>query len=87
VSESHSDKKVRFEDPSSDPDREPSAGADDLPRYNNADAVVSSDIGGTLEEEVIANMAPIKRTVGGPSTDTYVPVLDTTIASSELPRT
>ena len=65
----------------------PQSGADDIPRYNNAGANVSADIGGTLEEEVVAKMAPVKPSVAGPSTEAYVPVLDTSITASEVPMT
>jgi hypothetical protein len=82
---------VLFEEQPSDEQRpntnKPSTGADDIPRYNNAGANVSADIGGTLEEEVVANMAPVKKSVAGPPTETYVPVLDTSITASEVPMT
>lgn len=84
VAESHGSKNVRFEDDKTTTAGVPGAGAEDTPRYNNADAVVSGDIGGTLEEEVISNMAPLKKSVGAPSTETYVPVLDTSITASDV---
>ncbi len=84
VAESRGSKNVRFEEDKSKPAGVPGAGADDIPQYNNADAVVSGDIGGTLEEEVISNMAPLKKSVGAPSTETYVPVLDTSITASNV---
>jgi hypothetical protein len=84
VAESHGSKNVRFEDDKSKTAGVPGVGANDMPQYNNADAVVSGDIGGTLEEEVISNMAPLKRSVGAPSTETYVPVLDTSITASNV---
>ena len=76
-------KNVRFDDKVSSSISVPKTGADDMPQYNNIDQVVSGDIGGTLEEEVISNMAPLK-TVGTPSTQTYVPVLDTSITASNV---
>ena len=84
VAESHGRKNVRFEDEQPTTVGVPGKGADDMPQYNNADAVVSGDIGGTLEEEVISNMAPLKTSVGAPSTETYVPVLDTSITASNV---
>jgi len=82
VDDSHV-KNVRFEDDNSKTTGVPSTGADDMLQYNNTDAVVSGDIGGTLEEEVISKMAPLK-SVGEPSTETYAPVLDTSINSSNV---
>lgn len=84
VAESHGSKNVRFEDDKSNTTGVPGTGAADTPQYNNADAVVSGDIGGTLEEEVISNMAPLKTSAGAPSTETYVPVLDTSITASNV---
>jgi hypothetical protein len=84
VAESHGSKNVRFEDDKSQAAGVPGTGADDMPQYNNADAVVSGDIGGTLEEEIISSMAPLKKSVGAPSTETYVPVLDTSITASNV---
>ena len=81
--DSRSKKNVRFDDNVSSSISVPKTGADDMPQYNNTDEVVSGDIGGTLEEEVISNMAPLK-TVGSPSTQTYVPVLDTSITASNV---
>ena len=56
----------------------------DMPLYNNTDAAVSADINGTLEEEVIVNMAPLKQSMNGPSIGAYVPVLDTSITATEI---
>lgn len=88
---SDNSKTVRFEEQPYDEQQAtttgPQAGADDIPRYNNAGANVSADIGGTLEEEVVAKMAPVKPSVAGPSTEAYVPVLDTSITASEVPMT
>ena len=83
IDDSRSKKNVRFDDKVSSSISVPKTGADDMPQYNNIDQVVSGDIGGTLEEEVISNMAPLK-TVGTPSTQTYVPVLDTSITASNV---
>jgi hypothetical protein len=83
VNKSHSRKNVQFDDNVTTSSTVPKTGADDIPQYNNANDVVSGDIGGTLEEEVISNMAPLK-TVGTPSTQTYVPVLDTSITATSL---
>jgi len=82
VDDSHATKNVRFDD-NANSYTVPKTGADDIPQYNNTNEVVSGDIGGTLEEEVISNMAPLK-TVGTPSTETYVPVLDTSITASNV---
>ena len=57
--------------------------ATDMPLYNEPNAIVSSDIGGTLEEEIIAKMAPKKQNKHA-STGSYVPILDTSITASEL---
>ena len=83
VSETQPQKNVQFDDNVTGSSSVPKTGADDIPQYNNADEVVSGDIGGTLEEQVISNMAPLK-TVGSPSTETYVPVLDTSITATNL---
>ena len=83
IDDSRSKKNVRFDDKVSSSISVHKTGADDMPQYNNIDQVVSGDIGGTLEEEVISNMAPLK-TVGTPSTQTYVPVLDTSITASNV---
>ena len=83
TSESKTKKNVDFDDNAKGSSSVPKTGADDIPQYNNADEVVSGDIGGTLEEQVISNMAPLK-TVGSPSTETYVPVLDTSITATNL---
>jgi len=84
VSESYYSKSVSFKEPEQASAPAPSTGADDIPKYNNANAVVSGDIGGSLEEEMVAKMAPPKKSSGETSTETYVPVLDTSITATSL---
>ena len=83
TSETTSKKIIHFDDDSTGSSTVPKTGADDIPQYNDAGDVVSGDIGGTLEEEVISKMAPLK-TVDAKSTETYVPVLDTSITATNL---
>lgn len=59
-------------------------GPEEKLQYNNSNEVVSSDIDGTLEEEVVSKMAPLKPCESGPSPENYSPVLDTSIPSSNL---
>lgn len=84
IIETQGSKTVRFNEDKRPASTVPKRGADDMVQYNNTNEVVSGDVGGTLEEEMVTKMAPLKKASGGSSTETYVPVLDTSINATSI---